>query len=115
LVRLELERAVIRGDGFLHATTHAIGFPEVRMSGGMVRREHDGLAHPLDGEIMASQLVGNDAEMVQCIGVVGLHGKDLPVKGLSLRQPPRMVVLEGQGESLWDRDRGHGEGMTNGE
>jgi len=76
------------------------------MRGGVVRVEKECLANPLHGKVIVAGLVGNDAEEVECSGMVGLDGKDAPVERLGLRQSPGLMVLEGQGEGLWDRDHG---------
>ena len=81
----------------------------------IVRVEHDSLANPSHGEVMPADLRGDDAEMVQGVGVPGLHGKDLAVERLRLRQPSRLMMLKCQREGLWSGHRGYGEGMTNGE
>ena len=77
------------------------------MGSRMVRCENGGLADPLDGEIVASQLMGDDAEMVPRVGMVGLHGKDLTVKRLGVRQSPGLMVPEGLFKDLCNGQRAH--------
>ena len=71
---------------------------------GVIRAESDGLTNPLHREIMAAGLVGDDAEVMPRVGVVGLRGQDLPVKCLGVLETSGLVVLKGQGEGLL---RGH--------
>ena len=60
---------------------------------------------------MAARLVGDDAEEVQRVGMVGLHGEDLAVKGLGVRQPPGLVVPESKFKGLLTC-HGRGEGCS---
>ncbi len=78
------------------------------MRGGVVWLEENGLADQLDREVMASDLLRDDAKMVEGIGVLGLQGKNLTVKRLRVGQAPSLVVLERQCVGLWNRNRGHG-------
>jgi hypothetical protein len=36
------------------------------------------------------------SEEVQRVGVVGMQGQDLPINGLGIRQPTRLMVLDRQ-------------------
>ena len=70
------------------------------MSGGMVRVEDEGLANPCYGEFVAARLMGDDAEVVPRVGVVGLDGHDLAVECLGVHEAPGLMVLDGQCEGL---------------
>jgi len=62
----------------------------------MIRKEDDGLANHLHGEVMAAGLVGDDPEQMKRVGMTWLHGEDLAVKRLGFGQAPGLVVLERQ-------------------
>jgi hypothetical protein len=78
------------------------------MRGGIVRIEVDGPLDELCSAIVITGLMGDGAEQVQRIHVVGLHREDLAVEPFGVRQSPSLVMLESERESLLDRDRGHG-------
>ena len=44
------------------------------MSDGIIWVEDDRLLNPLHGEVMAADLVGDNAEEVKRIGMIRLHG-----------------------------------------
>jgi hypothetical protein len=54
---------------------------------------------------MLTGLMGNDTEEMQRIEMLWPNREDLLIKRLGFRQPPGMVVLEGQFESLLNRCR----------
>ena len=72
------------------------------MSGNVTRVQSNRLAHQLHRQFVAAGLMGGYPKQVERFGVVGLHGEDLPVKRLGLRQPPGLVVLERKVEGLLD-------------
>jgi len=78
------------------------------MRGGLVWMESERFLNQVHGELVAANLSGENAEVMEGFGVAGLGGEDLAVQGLGIREPPGLVVLERKGEGLWDRDRGHG-------
>ena len=62
------------------------------MKGRVVRFTRDG---PRDRSAAASvlpDLMGNNAQQVESIGVLGLHGEHLPVQSLRFRQSSRLVM-----------------------
>jgi len=77
------------------------------MSSGIVRIANRGLTNQIDGEVMATQLMSDDAEEVQCFGMIGLRGQDLAVKRLGVTEPSGLMVLESEVEGLLDGNRGH--------
>jgi len=111
LVRFEFQRTTIRGSGFGGPSRGAAGFAEITMGGGIVWVERDGLANPLDREIVAAGLVSDAAQEVERAGMVWLHGEDLTVERLGVGQSSGAVALEGEIEGLWD---GHGGRVGNG-
>ena len=75
------------------------------MSGGTGGVEDERLANQIDGYVVPAGLVSDDAKEVERFGVVGLQAQNLPVKRLGLRQTPCLMMLECQGEGLWNRNR----------
>src|SRR5258708_5585540 len=57
---------------------------------------------------MAPGLVGQHPEKMPGIRMIGLCGQHLLVEPFRLRQPPGLVMLEREFESLLDRNGGHG-------
>jgi hypothetical protein len=49
---------------------------------------------------MAASLQGENAEMMQGLGMTGLRGEDLPVEGLGVGKMAGAVLLDGLGEGL---------------
>jgi hypothetical protein len=73
------------------------------MRGGMVRGEKDGLMNLLCSEVMPAGLVGDDAEKVQRIRMVGLHGENLAIERLGVRQSSCPMVFDRELEALGNR------------
>jgi hypothetical protein len=57
---------------------------------------------------MSSDLVRQCTQQVERVRMLGLHGEDLSVKRLGIRQPASLMVLEREFEGLLDREGGHG-------
>jgi hypothetical protein len=57
--------------------------------------------------VIAAGLMGDDAEQVQRVGMLRLHGEDLPVERLRVRKPAGLVVLERELKGFWN---GHAAG-----
>jgi len=108
-IRFDLERGAARQHGFIEPAQRAAGFAEVGMSGGVVWAEPNGLPNPLHCEVMTSDLVSNDAEEVQRVGVVWVRCQDLPVERFRFGQLSRTMILNRDLKRLWDR---HGGGRT---
>jgi hypothetical protein len=68
--------------------------------------EGDGLANQLHGEVIATDLMSDDAEQVQRFRVLGLGGEDLAVERFGVRQPPALVVLNRKLKCRWNRHWG---------
>jgi len=62
--------------------------PGVRVARAKRKRFPD----QIDGSVMVARLAGQDAKVMQRIGVVGLARKHLAVKRLGVAQPPRLVA-----------------------
>jgi hypothetical protein len=102
IVGFELERAAISGDGLVEPACRAAGFAEIAMSGGIIRVEDDGLANPLHREVMAADLVSDETQEVQCVGMVRLHRKDLAVDPFGFGQSSCAMMLKSQIQGLWN-------------
>jgi len=50
---------------------------------------------PLHGKLVLAQLVGEDSEQVQGIGMIWLEGENLPVDLLGRLESPGLMVLKG--------------------
>ena len=107
-VGIEMEGAAIAGHGFVQPAYFSVGFAKVGMGGGIARGESRRFLNPIHGQVMATDLLGYDAEVVQRLRVSGLRREDFAVNRLCFRQPSGLMVLEGQCEGLWNRDRGQG-------
>ena len=76
------------------------------MKDGRTAVEPDRPADILDGHLVAAQLVGDQAQKVQRIGLIGLPGQNLPVHLLRLGQATGLVKLHGKRQGFGKR--GHG-------
>jgi hypothetical protein len=54
---------------------------------------------------MPPNLIRKDTEQMERIRMAWLHREDLPIERLRFRKPARLVMLNRQPESLWDRHR----------
>ena len=91
--RFEPDRGAICGDRFFEPALLLQRVPEVVVitrNGGVCR---DRLANQIQCDRRPPRLAGDDPQHVQRIGVVGLMGKDPPVRLLRLRQPSRLMML----------------------
>ena len=59
----------------------------------------------LHREVVAANLMCDDPEHVERVGMNWLHGEDLPIERLSFGQSPRLVMMERKFKCLLD---GHG-------
>jgi hypothetical protein len=48
--------------------------------------------------VRPAELMGGDAEPVEAAGMIRIGGADLAIQPLGLGQPPRFVMIEGDGE-----------------
>jgi hypothetical protein len=65
------------------------------MSFGGVGIDGDGAANQSGGAIMAAYLVGDQAQQMQDIGLLGLLDKNLAVELFGLAQAAGLVMLQG--------------------
>ena len=54
------------------------------MIGWMIREQRDGLLHHLHREIIPAGLMRDESHEMQRIGMLWLHGQNLPIDGLRL-------------------------------
>ena len=78
------------------------------MRAGTVRIVDNGPANQFDCKIVASNLAGDEAEVVQRVGMAGLRRENFAVKRLSLHETSSVMVLECKFEDLLDRSLWHG-------
>jgi len=100
VIGIEFERTAARRHGFVELTLAGQCSAEIGKSGRIVRMEHEGLANPLHGEVVSAGLVGDDTKEMPGFGMVGLHGQDLAVECLGIRQPSGLMMLESKFEGL---------------
>jgi len=101
----ELDGTLQTLDRLLDQPCGAIRFPEIGMSGGIIRLQRQGSANPLDGQVVPARLLGDNTVVVQRFRVAGLDGENLAVEILRFHQASRLVVLLGQSKSLGSRHR----------
>ena len=82
-------------DGRRHVAGGLVGGRQVAVELGLVRLDRQGLADEVDGRFRLADLVGDDAEQVQGIGLVGVQTQHLPVHLLGLLQVAGLMELEG--------------------
>ena len=113
LPQLEFERSPVRGGGIFQTVQRTVSTAEVGVGGKIIEIQRDRFPNPLDREVMASDLVRDKAEMMPRLGMIGLQREDLAVHGFRGRQPPGLVVLQGEREGLRYRKRGHAKEAAN--
>ena len=100
---IDLESAAKVGDGGVRLAEGAAGFAEVGVSHGVLRLDGDGFLNPLHRDFVAAELVRDDAEEVQGVGVVWLHREDLAVERLGIGQATGLVMLNRDLKCLGNR------------
>ena len=104
-VGIDVERTAIAGDGGLGLAA----VPEHRAEVGVIRGRGaaagDRLADQAGGGGAVAARVGDEAEVVQRLGVVGLGGQDPLVVRRGFGEPPLLVEPDRGGERLGDRRR----------
>jgi hypothetical protein len=86
--------------GFVPLFQGAAGVTQVQVVGGDVGLGGEGALQPLFGEGVVALMVGEQAQEVQGIGMLGMRFEHLPVEGLGLSQLAPLVVLDGLLEKL---------------
>jgi hypothetical protein len=101
---IELEGAAVVNDRFVGASEGEARFTEIRMGGGILRLEGEGLLDETNGVGMLSGGVGEHAEQMQGAGVLRLDGEDLAVESFRFAEPAGLVMLHGDLKGALDRD-----------
>ena len=106
-MRIDPERSPIAGDSFVPATHGAVKFSQIAMHRGIVGVRRERLPHPLHRQVGATDLMGQNSERMQRIGVAWLHREDLSVKSLGFGQATGPVMLRRLIEGLLDGEHRH--------
>ena len=93
--RLQVDGLLITGLCLFMFPTSSIRFAQVAMKCRADRRQSNGLENQLHDKGTSALLMRDDSKQVQRIGMVRLHGQDLPVAFFRFRQPPS------SGAPLW--------------
>ena len=80
---------------------------------GVIGLDGDSLRDEINGGVVFSHLMGNHTKQMQGDRLIGVGLQYLLIKGLSLRQPARSVVLHGEGQNFLDF-RGNARGLSTG-
>jgi len=88
-------------DRFVDPALLGQGRTEVGVGGRVVRAENERLPDQLRRKVMPPDLMSDNAQVMQGIGMVRLRGEDLPIERLGLSEAPGLVMLKGQREGLW--------------
>jgi hypothetical protein len=105
-VGLQAQELLEAGQRLLHPVQGLVGRAEVGVVDVGPGVGGERLADQGDGLLELAPLVGEDAEQVEAVGVVGGDLEDLPVELLGLAQVAGLVVLQGLSEHV--RDGSHG-------
>ena len=100
---LEFTRAAIGDDRLVELAARMQRQAEVEMKCRNVGIHAHGLPDEIHRHVFLPDLMRDDSEQVQRIGMPRLHREDLPVDRLRLRQPPGLVMLERDLKSFGDR------------
>jgi hypothetical protein len=96
----EFQSTPIAGDGLGDLAQRAAGFTQIAVKGSVVRVQADGAFNQIHGLLVLAKLMRDDARQVQRLGVIRLQGENLLVKRFGRSQPPRLMVLQGQGQDF---------------
>ena len=101
-IRRDADGLATGGDGLVEQALVAQCEAEITEIGGVVRVAPYRSADQIDGEVMAAHLLGDGAQEVQGVGMVGLARQHLLVTGLGFRQSSRLVVRNARREEIGD-------------
>ena len=90
-------------DGLVKLAARMQRQAEVEMKCRNVGIHAHGLPDEVHRQVFLPDLMRDDSEQVQRIGMPRIHGEDLPVDRLRLTQPPGLVMLERDLKSFGDR------------
>ena len=99
-IRSGLERAPIHADRLVKMALRDQGIAETEVVLQNLRIHLDRPANALRRDVVAADLVSDETEVVQRIGMIWLRRKDLAVKRLGIRQAPALVMPKREFESL---------------
>jgi hypothetical protein len=74
---------------------------------GPIVVDGDGAPDQVHCDTNVPRLKGDQSELMKSLGILRLHGENLPVKVLGFSQPPCLMVLQRKVESLLDRELSH--------
>jgi hypothetical protein len=95
------------GNGLIELSSVSQRIAEIAVGFGVVGVEGNGPTNQIHCNVIPSQLMGDQSQVVHGNGMLRLPGQDLPVEPLGLLQPPRLVVLQGQIDSVLDCELSH--------
>ena len=99
----KLNRPAVAGEGFVGPPLFLQGEAQVTMGLAEIRPGLDGLGHQPKRLFVLTPLMGDDAEQVIGIGIIGKRGEDLAIDLRRLVQAPGLMVPHGHAKSLIDR------------
>jgi hypothetical protein len=97
--RLETDGLAVMEDGIGDPSGSLVGGGEIAVKVGLVGQLGDGLADQVDGHFRLADLVGEDAQQVESVGLAWPLLEHLTVEGFGPLQIAGLMVLEGLVES----------------
>lgn len=88
------------GNHFAHLTACGINRAEIRMIIRPMWIQCDRAANQFDGGLVMSDLMCDNAQQLQRARVIRVIRENPPVLGFSFRQPPGLMVRDGEVESV---------------
>ncbi len=114
VVWLQADGRLVMGDGLVEIAQGLIGRAQVLVVGGRVGIEGERLLDELNRAAVVAALIGDDAEQVIGVRMLGPRGQDAAVERHRFLEPPGLVVFERARQRLADGrhdDRVVAEGM----
>lgn len=96
-------------NGLIEAVQVPVGFAEIGMNGGIVRRDRGGTADQFHRHCVTPELMRDYAQIVLGVDTMGIECEDFLVECLGHRQASRLVVLDRELQSLRDVEFSHGD------
>ena len=85
-------------DRFVNPAEGRKGEADVVVELGTACIQRDSSADQIDGGLVPAVLVGDSAEKMQALGVIGIAREHLPIEAFGMRQPAGLMMLDRERE-----------------
>ena len=103
IIWLQFQRPAVAGDCLLQLSLFLESSAQVAMKGSISPLQPDCPSDALDGNLVLAELVSDDPEEVQCLGMIRLDGENLPVSLFGSLQSAGVMMLDRNCQRLGNR------------